>query len=67
MEHTFCVELVFELKKKQKTRKTSKYIDWFELENNLVISIDGQNGHGKIIKPNNTQKEQMDEQETSGI
>ena len=53
--------------KKQKPRKTSKYIDWFELENKLVVSIDGQSGHGKIIKPKNTQKEQMDEQETSGI
>ena len=53
--------------KKQKPRKTSKYIDWFELENKLLVSIDGQSGHGKIIKPKNTQKEQMDEQETSGI
>ena len=53
--------------KKQKPRKTSKYMDWFELENKLVVSIDGQSGHGKIIKPKNTQKEQMDEQETSGI
>ena len=53
--------------KKQKPRKTSKYIDWFELENKLVVSIDGQSGNGKIIKPKNTQKEQMDEQETSGI
>ena len=53
--------------KKQKPKKTSKYIDWFELENNLIVSIDGQSGHGKIMKPKKIQKEQMDEQETSGI
>ena len=53
--------------KKQKPKKTSKYIDWFELENNIIVSIDGQSGHGKIMKPKKIQKEQMDEQETSGI
>jgi len=53
--------------KKQKPKKTSKYIDWFEIENNLIVSIDGQSGHGKIMKPKKIQKEQMDEQETSGI
>ena len=53
--------------KKQKPRKTSKYIDWFELEYNITVSIDGQNGQGKIIKPKRTQKELMNEQETSGI
>ena len=53
--------------KKQKPKKTSKYIDWFELENNLTVSIDGQSGQGKIIKPKSTQKELMNEQETSGI
>ena len=53
--------------KKQKPKKTSKYIDWFKLENNLLVSIDGQSGQGKIMKPKKIQKEQMDEQETSGI
>ncbi len=53
--------------KKQKPKKTSKYIDWFNLENNLLVSIDGQSGQGKIMKPKKIQKEQMDEQETSGI
>lgn len=53
--------------KKQKPKKTSKYIDWFKLENNLLVSIDGQSGQGKIMKPKKNQKEQMDEQETSGI
>ena len=53
--------------KKQKPKKTSKYIDWFELESRLLVSINGQSGHGKIIKPKKIQKEQMDEQETSGI
>ena len=53
--------------KNQKPKKTSKYIDWFELENKLLVSIDGQSGQGKIIKPKKSQKEEMDEQETSGI
>ena len=53
--------------KKQKPKKTSKYIDWFKLENNLLVSIDGQSGQGKIMKPKKIQKDQMDEQETSGI
>jgi len=53
--------------KKQKPKKTSRYIDWFKLENNLLVSIDGQSGQGKIMKPKKIQKEQMDEQETSGI
>ena len=39
----------------------------FKLENNLLVSIDGQSGQGKIMKPKKIQKEQMDEHETSGI
>ena len=53
--------------KKQKPKKTSKYIDWFELESKLLVSIDGQSGQGKVFKPKKSLKEQMDEQETSGI
>ena len=53
--------------KNQKPKKTSKYIDWFELESKLLVSIDGQSGQGKVFKPKKSLKEQMDEQETSGI
>ncbi len=51
----------------QKPKKTSKYIDWYELDDSLTVSIDGQSGQGKIILPKITKKDKMDEQETSGI
>ena len=53
--------------KKQNSNKSTKFINWIELDEPLTVSIDGQNGKGEIIKPRKSFKEKMDEQQTSGI
>ena len=51
----------------QKSKKSSKFINWIELDEPLTVSIDGQNGNGEIIKPRKSLAEKMDEQQASGI
>ena len=53
--------------KNQNSKKSTKFIDWIELDEPLAVSIDGQNGKGEIIKPRKSLKEKMDEQQASGI
>ena len=53
--------------KNQKSKKSTKFINWIELDEPLAVSIDGQNGKGEIIKPRKSLKEKMDEQQASGI
>ncbi|MEC9437769.1 MAG: DUF5752 family protein [Candidatus Neomarinimicrobiota bacterium] len=53
--------------KNQAIKKSTKFIDWIELDDPLIVTIDGQNGKGEIIKSQKNLDEKMDEQETSGI
>ena len=51
----------------QTIKKSTKFIDWIVLDDPLIVTIDGQNGKGEIIKSQKALDEKMDEQEASGI
>ena len=51
----------------QPTKQSTKYIRWIELDNPMIVHIDGSTGQGKILKPQLEGIEMMDEEESTGI
>ncbi len=54
--------------KNLKTQHSGKYLDWYSFDNPFNVVVDGSNGKGVIEKPiSAVPKEEMDEEESSGI
>ena len=51
----------------QPVKQATKNIRWIELEDPLLIRIDGSSGKGAILKPQPKTNEVMDEEESTGI
>ena len=51
----------------QPVKQATKNIRWIELEDPLLIRIDGSSGKGAILKPQPETNEVMDEEESTGI
>ena len=51
----------------QPVKQATKNIRWIELDDPLLIRIDGSSGKGAILKPQTKTKEVMDEEESTGI
>ena len=51
----------------QPVKQATKNIRWIELEDPLLIRIDGSSGKGAILKPQLKTNEVMDEEESTGI
>ena len=51
----------------QSVKQSTKYIRWIELDDPLLIHIDGSTGEGHIMKPQLPTKELMNEEDSTGI
>ena len=49
------------------SEKETKYLNWVQLDEPIVVQIDGTSGDGVILKPIKPEKETMDEEESTGI
>ena len=50
-----------------KEKESSEYLRLIELKYPLYVRIDGSSGEGVVVKPKPPQKEEMDEELSSGI
>lgn len=48
-------------------KKETKYLNWVQLDEPIVVQIDGTSGDGVILKPIKPEEETMDEEESTGI
>ncbi len=51
----------------QSIKKETKYLNWIQLDEPIVVQIDGSSGDGVILKPIPPKEEIMDEEESTGI
>ena len=51
----------------QLVKQSTKYIRWIQLDDPLMIHIDGSVGEGSITKPQFIELDTMDEEESTGI
>ena len=51
----------------QTIKKETKYLNWVQLDEPIVVQIDGTSGDGVILKPIKPEKQTMDEEESTGI
>ena len=51
----------------QPVKQSTKYIRWIQLDDPLMIHIDGSVGEGSITKPQLIELDTMDEEESPGI
>ena len=58
---------MFELDEPYVDEKETKYLKWIQLKQPLTVQILGTSGEGIIIKPFPPKKEEMNEEESTGI